>query len=39
MKKGKMYMYRFLKPVLGLIFKLYYNPKIIGNERIDVEDE
>ena len=34
MKKDKMYMYRFLKPVLGLIFKLYYNPKIIGKENI-----
>lgn len=34
MKKDKMYMYRFLKPVLGLIFKLYYNPKIIGEENI-----
>lgn len=34
MKKDKMYMYRFLKPVLGLIFKLYYNPTIIGKENI-----
>lgn len=26
--------YRFFKPVLGLIFKIYYNPKIIGKENI-----
>lgn len=37
MKKDKMYMYRFLKPVLGLIFKLYYNPTIIGKENIPKE--
>lgn len=37
MKKDKMYMYRFLKPVLGLIFKLYYSPTIIGKENIPKE--
>ena len=26
--------YKMLKPILGLIFKLYYNPKIIGRENI-----
>lgn len=33
----KMYVYRFLKPILGTIFKLYYNPKIIGKENIPKE--
>ena len=32
--KDKMYGFRFLKFVLGPIFKLYYNPKIIGKENI-----
>lgn len=26
--------YKFFKPLLSLIFKLYYNPKIIGKENI-----
>ena len=26
--------YRFIKPILGTIFKLYYNPKIYGKENI-----
>ncbi len=26
--------YKILKPILGLAFKLYYNPKIIGKENI-----
>lgn len=26
--------YKLLKPVLGTLFKLYYNPKIIGKENI-----
>lgn len=26
--------YRILRPILGLIFKLYYHPKIIGKENI-----
>lgn len=26
--------YKILKPILGLIFRLYYNPKIIGKENI-----
>ena len=32
--KDKMYAYRILKPILGPIFKLYYNPTIIGKENI-----
>ena len=28
------FFYRLLKPVLGTIFKFYYNPKIIGKENI-----
>lgn len=32
--KDKMYGFRFLKFVLGPIFKLYYNPTIIGKENI-----
>ena len=34
MAKDKMYGFRFLKAVLGSIFKLYYNPKFIGAENI-----
>ena len=26
--------YKFFKPILGLIFRIYYNPKIIGKENI-----
>ena len=26
--------YKFIKPILGTIYKLYYNPKIIGKENI-----
>ena len=26
--------YKFVKPVLGLIFRVYYNPKVIGKENI-----
>ena len=37
MKKDKMYAYRFLKPILGPIYKLYYNPKVIGKENIPTE--
>lgn len=33
-KKDKMYGFRFLKAILGSIFKLYYNPKFIGAENI-----
>ena len=29
--------YRFFKPILGLIFRIYYNPKIIGKENIPKE--
>lgn len=34
MKKNKMYGFRFLRFVLAPIFKLYYNPTIIGKENI-----
>lgn len=34
MKKDKMYPYRFFKIILGSLFKIYYNPKIIGKENI-----
>lgn len=37
MAKDKMYGFRFLKAVLGSIFKLYYNPKFIGGENIPKE--
>lgn len=36
-KKEKMFPYRILKPILGPIFKLYYNPKIIGKQNIPTE--
>ena len=29
--------YKFIKPVLGSIFKIYYNPKVIGKENIPKE--
>ena len=29
--------YKFFKPILGLIFKIHYNPKIIGKENIPKE--
>lgn len=29
--------YKIFKPILGLIFKLYYNPKFIGKENIPKE--
>lgn len=35
--KEHMLPYRILKPILGPIFKLYYNPKIIGKENIPKE--
>ncbi len=34
MKKEKMFLYKILKPILGIIYKLWYNPKIIGAENI-----
>ncbi len=34
MKKDNVITYRILKPILGTIFKLYYNPKIINKEVI-----
>lgn len=34
MKKNKMYGFRFLRFILAPIFKLYYNPTIIGKENI-----
>lgn len=36
MAKDKMYGFRFLKGVLGGLFKLYYNPKFIGVENIPI---
>lgn len=30
-------LYKILKPVLGVVFKLYYNPQIIGSENIPKE--
>ena len=33
-KKLPSFLYKVLKPVLGTLFKLYYNPKIIGKENI-----
>lgn len=35
--KEKMLPYKLLKPILGPIFKIYYNPKIIGKENIPKE--
>ena len=35
--KEKMLPYRILKPILAPIFKLYYNPKVIGKENIPKE--
>lgn len=29
-----MFLYKILKPILGIIYKLWYNPKIIGAENI-----
>ena len=37
MMKNKMYGFRFLRFVLAPIFKLYYNPTIIGKENIPKE--
>lgn len=37
MKKDKMYIYRILRPILGPIYKWYYNPKIYGKENIPKE--
>ena len=37
MKREKMFLYRFLKPILGPIFRFYYNPTIIGKENIPKE--
>lgn len=35
--KDKMYAYRFLRPILGGLFRLYYHPQIIGKENIPKE--
>lgn len=35
--REKMLPYRILKPILAPIFKLYYNPKVIGKENIPKE--
>ena len=37
MKKDKMYAYKVFKPILGTIFKWYYNPTIIGGENIPTD--
>ncbi len=37
MSNEKMTAYKVLKPVLSLIYKLWYNPKIIGKENIPKE--
>lgn len=37
MAKDKMYGFRFFKVILGNLFLLYYNPKIIGKENIPEE--
>ena len=38
MKKSKgAFAYRFLKPILGPIFKLYYHPTVIGKENIPLD--
>lgn len=36
-KKDKMYGFRFFKAILGMLFKVYYNPRIIGKENIPAE--
>ena len=33
-QKDKMTAYRICRPILGFIYKLYYNPTIIGKENI-----
>ena len=37
MEKEKMTGYKFVKPILGTIYKLWYNPKIIGKENIPTD--
>lgn len=37
MRREKMYAYKIFKFILGPIFKLYYNPTIIGKENIPKE--
>ena len=39
MKKNKLpeLFYKIIKPILGSLYKLYYNPKIIGSENIPLE--
>lgn len=37
MNNEKMTAYNILKPVLGFVYKLWYNPKIIGKENIPKE--
>lgn len=37
MSKDKMYIYKIFKPILGPIFRFYYNPTIIGKENIPKE--
>ena len=37
MKEEKMTWYKIVKPVLGTIYKLWYNPKVIGKENIPTD--
>lgn len=37
MNENNMLSYKILKPILGFIYKLWYNPKIIGRENIPKE--
>ena len=37
MSNENMFIYKALKPVLSTIYKLWYNPKIIGRESIPKE--
>lgn len=33
-KKDKMYGYKIIRGILGIVYKIYYNPKVIGAENI-----
>ena len=36
-KKTKPYLYKFLRPIFTVIFKLYFNPTYINKEAIPLE--
>jgi len=38
MTKEKMTIYKLLKPILGLLYKAWYNPKILGSDNIKKTD-